>query len=169
MAEGLLRHRLAERSIGDVVVSSAGFLSDGEKATPDAVRVMAKREIDIHLHTSRVATAELLDGSDLIVAMARQHVRQGAVLAPDSFERTFTLKELVRRGSATGARGDDESIAAWLARVAEGRSRVDHLGDASTDDIADPVGRPLRVYKRTAVELDELLAAAVELLWPAAG
>jgi protein-tyrosine phosphatase len=166
MAEGLLRHHLAARGVPDVSVSSAGFLSEGSRATPDAVRVLAARDIDIHEHQSRLVTPELLAASDLVVAMAREHLRQASVLDPGAFTRMFTLKELARRGVEVGAREPDESIPQWLDRVGADRTRVQHLGDSPLDDIADPIGRPLRVYRRTANELDGLIGAVVGLLWP---
>ena len=66
--------------------------------------------------------------SDLVVGLAREHVRETALLVPAAYPRTFTLKELVRRGGEVGARGDDESFEMWLARLHVGRTTLMHLG-----------------------------------------
>ena len=108
----------------------------------------------------------MLGRADLIVGMTREHVREAAVLRPDLYDRTFTLKELVRRGRKAGARADDERVPDWLARLVRGRMPQDHLGASALDDVADPVGQGERVYEQTADELDELTTALVDLLWP---
>src|SRR3954454_326776 len=116
MAEALLRRRLDERAL-EVTVSSAGLLYDGEPATGTGVDTMAAWGLDISDHRSRLMTPAMLDGADLVVGMARQHVREAVVLGSGVYARTFTLKELVRRGYGIGARTTDESIADWLARA----------------------------------------------------
>lgn len=164
MAEGLLRRALAERGV-EATVSSAGFLLGGDPATEEAVAAMAARGIDIGEHRSRVATAAMIEEADLILAMARTHVREASVLVPDAYPRVFTLKELVRRGEAVGPRGADEPLAAWLARAAGDRDRNGHLGDSPDDDVADPVGKSFRTYKKTAKELEALVERLLGLLW----
>jgi protein-tyrosine phosphatase len=166
MAVGLLRHSFSERGLSDVHVTSAGFLAADRAATEDAVLVLAARGIDISDHSSRVVTPEMLDSADLVLGMARVHVREATVLRRAAFPKLFTLKEIVRRGDEVGARKDGEALGEWLARVGEGRLLTHHLGDSTTDDVADPVGRPMRVYKKTAKELDGLVARFVELAWP---
>jgi protein-tyrosine phosphatase len=166
MAVGLLRHHLTERGIDDVAVSSAGFMADDRPATEDAVFVLGRQGIDLTAHRSRVLTPEMLDDADLVIGMARLHVREGTVLRRPAFPRMFTLKELVRRGEETGARKDGETVEDWVARVGQGREPRDFLGDARDDDVADPVGRSTRIYKKTAKELDDLVVRLVALLWP---
>ena len=34
------------------------------------------------------------------------------------------------------------------------------------DDVADPIGRPRRVYERCAAKIEELAGALVDLAWP---
>jgi protein-tyrosine phosphatase len=165
MAEGLLRRTLADRGIA-AVVSSAGLLTSDKPATDTAVDTLAERGIDIDDHRSRRITSEMLGRADLIVGMAREHVREAAVLRPDLYDRTFTLKELVRRGRKAGARTEDEQVPEWLARLVRGRLPKDHLGASALDDVADPVGQGERVYEQTADELDGLTTALVDLLWP---
>ena len=44
------------------------------------------------------------------------------VAVPSSFPKTFTLREIVRRGLHAGARGAGEGLGAWLARSMTGGS-----------------------------------------------
>jgi len=164
MAEALLRRTLAARGL-DIGVSSAGLLYDGEPATVTGVDTMEAWGLDISGHHSRRITPAMLDRSDLVIGMARQHVRESVVLGSDLYPRTFTLKEIVRRGTEVGARPTDEPLEGWLARVHEGRRPTDQLGESPGDDVADPVGQGPAVYERTARELDDLITQLVDLLW----
>ena len=164
MAEALLRQALTDRGV-DAVVSSAGLLTDGEPATDFGVDAVAARGLDITGHRSRRINTHLLGTGDLILGMAREHVREAVVLRPDLYRRTFTLKELVRRGTDVGARSIDEPFDAWLGRVHHGRVPTQQMGSSPVDDVADPVGQSAAVYERTAQELDELTTQLVDLLW----
>lgn len=164
MAEALLRDR-ADRAGLDVQVGSAGLISDGVPASEGAVRALRGRGVDLATHRSRPLTAELVGGADLVVGMAREHVREAVVLDPSAMGRAFTLREVVRRGTAVGPRGD-EPLEVWLARVAAGRRPADLLGADTSDDIPDPIGRSRRFYERTAAEIEDLVDRLVELAFP---
>ena len=168
MAEALLSATLAERGIV-AGVSSAGRVSDGQPATGTAVDTMAARGLDISEHQSRRMTPSMLDSADLIVAMTREHVRDAAVLWPDCYPRSFTLKELVRRGEEEGPRPEGEALEDWLARLHKARRPIDHLGDSPLDDVADPVGQGPQVYEATAIELAGLTTRLADLLWSPTG
>jgi protein-tyrosine phosphatase len=163
MAEGLLRDQL-ERLGVDARVDSAGVLDTGSPAAPEAVAALEARGIDISSHRSRRLSGPLIDGADLILGMAREHVREVALMDPRAWPRSFTLKELVRRGEAAGPCARGQSLDDWLAKVAAGRTHSEMLGAASSDDIADPIGGPPSLYEATAIELTELLAALVALM-----
>ena len=149
-------------------VGSAGLRLVGEPASANGVDVLAERGIDLRAHRSRIVDRQLLEGSDLALAMAREHLREAVLASPDIWPRAFTLKELVRRGSLIGIRAPGESIDAWLARAHSGRNRADVLGSSSDDDIDDPIGLGRSDYERTANEISGLVDHLVDLLWPAA-
>ena len=163
-AEALLRHRFEERGIR-ARVTSAGLLDAGNPASRHGVDVLSGLGIDMSAHRSRSMTAELIRGADLVLAMAREHVREAVVLMPDAFPRTFTLKELVRRGNQIGPREAGEPLDRWLARAHGGRSTRDLMGSAREDDIADPIGRPRSAYERMVDELSGLIDELVWLVW----
>ena len=104
----------------------------------------------------------------LIIGMAREHIREVAVLDDKALAKAFTLKELVAAATAVGPRRAGESFDQWLARVGAGRRREALLGVGHDDDldIEDPVGRPRWAYEVTADELDDLLAQLVAVAWP---
>ncbi len=114
MGEALLRRRLDERGI-DAVVTSAGLLRGGAPATEAAVEAMAAEGLDISGHRSRQVTPELIAEADLVVAMARQHLIEMTLMAPDAWPRMFQAVDLVRRGEEAGRRPEEQSFADWLA------------------------------------------------------
>jgi protein-tyrosine phosphatase len=166
MAEALLRGLIASHQIPARALS-AGLYPSGSPATPDAVAVMAERGIDLSAHRSRQIEAPLVAQADLVVTMAREHVREVAVLDPAFLQKTFTLKELV--GLALAApRAEGEPLDAWLARLGKGRRRDALLGVGHDPglDVEDPIGTTIERYRETADELDVLLRELVAQMWP---
>jgi protein-tyrosine phosphatase len=163
MAAALLSRRLDEAGV-KAVVSSAGLLFDGKPATDHGLAVMADRGIDTSGHRSRKLRSDMVAGADIVIGMAREHVREAVALAPEIWGRAFTLKEIVRRGEDQGGRAPGEPVEEWLARLHAGRRLPDLLGESGADDVADPIGGPRRSYQRTAEELDDLTARLARLL-----
>jgi protein-tyrosine phosphatase len=164
MAGALLACRLAEIGV-TAVVRSAGSLGQDQPAPPEVISAMAAHGLDVGRHRSHVMTTTDLSAADLVLAMAREHVRHAVVTDPAAWSRTFTLKELLRRGRQTGPRMGGEPLAEWLARVHAGRQRAALLGDSPDDDVADPIGGPPQAYRATADLLDQLTGDLVELCW----
>jgi protein-tyrosine phosphatase len=159
MAEVLLR-----RALPDAEVTSAGTMyRGGAPASEGSVRAMAARGLVLDAHVSRPLEPAML-AADLILGMARHHVRDTVVAEPSAFPRTFTLKELVRRGESVGPRRPDQPLGEWLAEVHAGRTSSALLGDSPDDDVADPIGRPDAEYERTAVELEGLVERLAALI-----
>jgi protein-tyrosine phosphatase len=162
MAAAFAQHHLDANGV-DAQVTSAGIRGGGVLVDPDAVEVMAERELDISANTprllDRVTVAE--DGADLIVVMTRAHLQEVvAVAGPGVFGRSFTAKELARRTyRVMFERGVDQpTLAAWRDAVGDGRLAKNLMGDDPADDIADPYGKSLAEHRRTADELDALMA-----------
>jgi protein-tyrosine phosphatase len=166
MAEVLLRRALADQGVAADVVS-AGSLPGDVAASAGSARAMARRGLDLGGHRSHQVTEDDLVRADLVVCMARRHAREAVVAHPGAWPRTFTLKELVRRGEAAGPRRRDEELGAWLDRAAAGRTRSALLADDPVDDVADPIGRPDAAYEATAAELEALVERLVAAVFPA--
>ena len=165
MAEALFDRHAADRD-PTLVVRSAGLLESGQPAAPGTLRALQLAGIDGSAHISQRLTADFAEKADVVLGMERRHVREVALLTPAAFPRTFTLKELVRRGEQAGARSPDESIPQWLQRLQGGRTPRDLLGHDDADDVADPYGGDDDGYERTLRELDVLVNRAVDLMWP---
>jgi protein-tyrosine phosphatase len=161
---------LAARTKGNIEgieVASAGTL-DLDQASPDEViAAAAELGVDMSSHLSHRFTLDDLAAADLIIGMAREHVREVVLACPPIWPRTFTLPELVRRGHAVGPRDHRESLADWLARVHEGRHHADLLGNSDDDDIPDPIGGPPSEYRASAGLIAGLVDELVELAWSA--
>lgn len=168
MAEVLLRHHLAAAAVA-ARVSSAGLYQGGMPATGHGQAAMASRGLDLAAHQSRQIDREMVAQADLIIGMAREHVREVAVLDPSALAKAFTLKELVARAEVMGPRSVDAPVGPWVTRLAGSRRRADLLGMGHDDahDVADPVGRGSADYAITATLLDDLLGRFVALAWPA--
>jgi protein-tyrosine phosphatase len=166
LAERLLDQELARRGV-PADVSSAGLVGDGMPASPEIVELLAAGGIDGSGHRSRLLRADVLAGADLVLGMAREHVREAVLLDPAAFRRTFTLKELVRRARATGPRRTDEVLGDWLDRVGTDRRPAAALGASSEDDIVDPIGRSMAVYQEVADEIGSATRALADLAWGA--
>jgi protein-tyrosine phosphatase len=164
MAQALLARRLGGRGVA-ASVRSAGILGDGAQPPPEAVLAMADHGLDTESHRSHQVAAIDLASADLVLAMAREHVRHAVVMLPDAWPRVFTLKELVRRGDAIGARPAGEPLADWLSRAHGTRDRRSLLGDCPEDDVADPFGGPPQAYADTSALLDWLVTRLVALCW----
>ena len=168
MAKAFLSTLLANRGV-PAEVASAGLLSGGA-SLPDETRDALSRHGIKGFDLGSFRSTQLTDGqiseADLVLGLAREHVREMIVRVPDSWDRTFTLKELVRRGGAVGPVRRDESLAQWLARVSVERTRGDLLGASNDDDVIDPGGGPPSGFDLTATEIRGLCGALARLLWP---
>lgn len=164
MAAALLMHHLEKIRV-DADVLSAGVHGDGvSPATPNATRVMGEYGLDISRHRSLELGRRFVTGAHLVIGMTREHVREVVVLEPSAFRRTFTLKELVRRSRA--ARRRTQPLVTWVEALGAGRDLEALLGESPADDVHDPIGAPLREYRETAAELDELVRQLVRSAWP---
>ena len=165
MAAALMRDR-AGRSGSPVIADSAGLVGQG-RPVPDVVRaVMAERGVDVSSHRSRLLRAELVAASDLVVGMAREHVRAAVAMHPAAFPRSFTLRELVRRSDSLGRRQAGVPWDDWVVAAHDGRTGAAYLRDEPADDIDDPLGAPAKVFTALADELADLTARLLAVLAP---
>jgi protein-tyrosine phosphatase len=169
IAEGALRNVL-ECRYGDRApsVESAGTAGwEGSPANAGSVAAAAELGLDISEHRGRMLTARDLDGTALVVAMAAEHRDAVRRYAPETYERTFTLKELVRLLEALPPpEGDRDPAEVLVARVADADAlrRSGFEGNRRDEDVVDPLGMPLEVFRAVAAEIEawsERLADAV--------
>ena len=133
LAEGLLRVKLPSRLQDEVVVKSAGTLGiDGSPAARYSVELVQEMGGDIAGHRSQGVTEKLMQETDLILAMAAEHIDYLQEEFPQYRENIFLLK---RFGRAAGEANTDDS----------------------DDDIFDPVGSSKETYRLCAEIIDEEL------------
>jgi protein-tyrosine phosphatase len=164
----LLRQQLCDAGGAEVTVHSAGTV--GADVGPPRPLVEEGRTfgIDLTAHVPRTVDPAMIQAADLVVGLTREHVRETVIAVPSSFPRTFTLREIIRRGRHTGARGAAEDLGAWLARLHDGRLRADLMGESPNDDVMDPMGGTPDDYRRMLTEVAALTRTLRNLAWPIA-
>lgn len=165
MAAAILSRLLSERGSA-IAVGSAGFLSEGVPIPTEVRQVMEPFGYDLSAHRSRAVSSVLLGSAELVVGMTRQHAVDLALLHPSAWPRTFTLAEVVRLGGTFPARRRDEPLASWVARVGAGRRRASIFDLPRSDDVPDPIGKPLRAYLGTRDRLLGLTTRLADLVQP---
>jgi protein-tyrosine phosphatase len=148
------------------VAISAGLLEEGRPVLPEVVTVLSGYGLDLSGHRSRQMTATDVGEADLVLGMERRHGREAVLLVPSALGRTFTLKDLVRRGEKSGPRGRVETLDSWLETVGQGREKSSLIGRSADDDVADPLGGVLADYRATAAEIADLVERLARLLGP---
>lgn len=165
MAEAILLGLLEQRGL-DCEVLSGGTLARGQPMDPVAMEAVAGDGPDMKEHLSQPIRPLLLKGADIVIAMEREHVREIVVNTPNTWKKTFTLKELVRRGEKVGPKFPSETLSDWLGRVGRDRDRQNLLGASQDDDIEDPIGMPASAIDHTADVIRNLCIQLVNLLAP---
>lgn len=166
MGAVLLQRHLADRGV-DAHVTSAGTMPWSSGVTADAAAVMQEYGLPIDGHGRQALTPELVAGADLVLGMTRNHVAHTVRRFPNVRDRAFMVGELVRLGRAVGPRRAGETVEEWARRVSATRARDGAHGRA-TDEVDDPAGEPIEVYRRTAALLDRSFSEIVELIAPPA-
>ncbi len=174
MAEGFLRQLLQERGAATVRLSSAGVYSwDDSPATPEAVRALEERGIDISSHVARRLTRALVEEADLILAMASDHRDAVQQVVPAAADRTFTIKEfvhLVADDPPPAPRfGDPDLLLVESVDRANGVRQLPNRRPLTDEDVADPLGLGIEAFRAAAWELGELCQRLANAVFGPAG
>lgn len=161
MAEVLFAHLVPEAA-----VSSAGTMDwSGQPAHEHAIAAMAERGLDLSSHRSRRLSEYLVDESDLIVAMTRNHGWAVAARSEAKAAATFLPAEFSRLAAEVGHRNGADA-AEWVARLAarrEAQTTGRFMGRAA-DEVPDPIGEPLLYFREIADRLERDLTPAATRL-----
>lgn len=157
MAEVLFAHMAPEAEVG-----SAGTMDwSGQPAHEYAIAVMAERGLDLSAHRSRRLSEYLVDESDLIVVMTRNHGWAVAARSQSKAGATFLPAELSRLSDQVGNRNGADAQA-WVSRLHAQRNTqasTRFIGRAA-DEIPDPIGESLPYFREIADRLERELAPA---------
>lgn len=133
MAEGILRDRIKKEGLEGIRVASAGTWGlEGEPAAKHSIKVCSDRGIDLSGHVARRLTREMIEESDLVLAMEMEHLQGVLDLVPDGLAKTR-----------------------MLSRYGAGDRRTD-------PPIRDPYGRPKQAYVVCFEELVSYIDALVD-------
>ena len=96
MAEGLLRHRLAQQGLSNRhrVASAGVWALDGHAASEHSIAVMAERDIEIGHHIAHTITAGDVAEAELILVMSREHQEIIRSTWPQYGWKVFRLSEM---------------------------------------------------------------------------
>jgi protein-tyrosine-phosphatase len=165
MAEAILRALLTERA-SDWAVGSVGLLEVGYPMVEDALVALGPEGSAMRDHRSRTLSKSDVLAADIIFGMAREHVREVAVLEAEAWGRTFTLKEFVRRSQTFPPWTPESLFDGWLAGIHRGRQRDEMQGDSIDDDVADPIGGAPSDFAATARLLRDLCSKVADRIAP---
>lgn len=171
VAEYLTRAALSIRlgpAAGQVPVTSAGTWGhEGAAMEPFALQVLAERGIDGTEFRARELDAQMVAAADLVLAATREHRAGAVVLYPRASARVFTLREFDRLTASVDPAELPDSVVARgraLVRQAAGRRGLAPPATAGDDDVPDPYGAPLAIFRRCADEIIAVLRGPVDRL-----
>ena len=165
-AELLLARQISELGPSDVTVESVGTLGTTQKVPTELQQEAAHYGLDLSAHRPRRVDPETIARADLVIGMERSHLREIVLADPPSFAKTFTLREIVRRGGGIGPRRDGQTLAEWLGQLGDGRRHAELLGASPLDDVPDPMGGTSREYRTMLTELATSTQTMHSLIWP---
>ena len=97
LADALARKVVVERGLQDVDVQSAGTSAwDGAPASDGALLVGMERGLDLSQHRSQTLTRELVQSSDLVLAMGPHHLERIEALGGTG--KAYLLTDFASRG-----------------------------------------------------------------------
>ena len=174
LAERILRSQLAAALGAEARTfscESAGTWGHvGAAMEPHAAEVLRERDADPGGFVAKELGADQVLAADVILGAAREHREQVRLLDPYAVGRTFCVREFARFArlvdEATLPTGDPASRArALVDRVALLRGPRPGAGRPD-DDIPDPFGAPLHVFRLCGDAIAEGLAGLVDHLVP---
>ena len=128
-------------------------------AFPEALEHATRFGLDLSGHRARPLAQADLTRADLVVGFERSHLAAAVVEAGADRSRAFTLAELVE---LLELERRDSTIADPVSRVQSAirqahNSRIERDRQPGYPEVADPVGGPASVYRRTANEIRDLV------------
>lgn len=162
LAERLLQAGFDDVAPGQFAVSSAGTQGrDGWDADPRIAELAVEHGVHLEGFTSRQVEPGMIQDSDLVLAMTREHRRRIVEVVPAAVRRTFTLREFARLLPFIPPEETALPAQRWhsLAALAQ-RYRRAAPGEQTADDVVDPYRCSDAVYQNM---LEQLLPAAEAL------
>ena len=135
MGVGVLKKKLPYWVKKRVRILSCGTSAFGGSPPTENAKIAAReRGADISLNRSRSLSRDLITEADLILVFERKHLERVKDLVPESADKTFLLKEFKKRKSI------------------------------SDENIKDPIGGSLQVYRNCISEIEKSLKPVIKYL-----
>ena len=145
----------------DIKIKSCGIASSPDFSTPEIVRKLLKKEnIDFKNHISTPVTKKLVDESDIIFVMDKNHLEYIGYNFSRAEKKTYLLKSYVKNDPDEINRGHPEHIRFAQCKLREGSP---FLSDMNIDD---PIGGPEEVYTKCFYEIKECIIKLVDKIDP---
>lgn len=162
IAEQIAR-RVAADLGREVNICSMGLLPGGRPSPRLGVSVAAEAGLVLGDHCSRSVDWPALTEANLVLTMTRAQARE--LVARDSalWPRTFTLKQF-NQYIVTNPIPRLSDLESWLTSVHEARTLSELIGNNTPDEIADPMGRSVRTWRRVIAEIDREVTLAMTAL-----
>lgn len=145
----------------DVTVTSAGTHAlVGAAMDGSSASALGQLGIDPSVHRAKQFEVRMAEQADLVLAASRQHRDLVITALPNSYKRTFTMKEFARLVSDLPPYDDPR---ATVAAAAARRGQVPPV-PASDDDVRDPYRGEIKHAKTIAEEITESVYATVSAL-----
>jgi protein-tyrosine phosphatase len=166
IAEHELNLALGDAAAGFRMASAGTWGHDGASMEPHARQVLVERGIRDTGFVARELLPEHLAVADLVLTGSAEQRHQVTLLDAHAVGRAFTLREFARLAGAVDT-GDlpDPAPARARALVARVAARREHVTTLPVDDdIADPYGAPLHVFRLCAEQISGCLGAFIALV-----
>lgn len=132
---------------------------------------------DASEHRAKQLSVDMLEQSDLVLAMDRGHRRQIVEMLPRASRYTFTLREFARLADQVSnedlalrsGRSAVELLRDALELVAQLRGTLPLLDDPLQEDVIDPYGQKQAMFKISAEQLIPAVMTSSYLLNDAVG
>jgi len=99
-AEGLLKKLVQKNRLDDIVTDSAGLLAlPGNSASGMAQKVAEEYDVDLSGHIAKSIKEDIVDRSDLILAMEYSHAKELLDAFPEAEDKVFLIRRFSRFGS----------------------------------------------------------------------
>jgi protein-tyrosine-phosphatase len=148
---------LEDRAPGLRVTTAGTHVVEGMPMSWRTRDSIAELGVERSMHRSHQLTDLDVDSADVVICLAAEHVAYMRRTHPDAAAKTVTLKRLAR--DLAGAPG-----ASFAERLAALRLADDAL--ESWEDVEDPAGGDLPVFRACAREIRDLIDQLVPELQP---
>lgn len=143
----------------------------GEPMHPHASTVLDERGVEHDGFVARQVTAAMVERADLVLCATRQHRAQVVTLAPRAVRRSFTLREFARltdsawpwyhpvppRPDGEDQRGRLRAAGMTLLEIGTAARGMAPPLAPDHDDLVDPLGSHLEVFRSCAEAIDAAL------------